>query len=81
MNMEEILNSPELSQELDKAYAIAAPYLARVRFRLAIINACVTYHYLGTQVQSLVRNNNFYNGYTTTMIDAGSGFIHEDLRA
>lgn len=38
--MQQILNDPELLEEFDKAYELAAPYRAKVQYKLRLLQAC-----------------------------------------
>ena len=79
MNIKQIVNDPELYRELCKAYQYAAPYRSKVQYKLALINACQTVEFWGTQQQAIIRNKNFYDGFTTCMIDASMRLAHPDL--
>lgn len=78
MNMKQILNDPELSAELDKAYELAAPYRMQVQYKRACFNACMTSFNGRFQVirwSQLIYG--LYPGYV--IIDALTGYAHPDF--
>lgn len=77
-------DDPELSDELDKAHAMAAPYQEQVQFRLdLLINDNVNFNdrfmWIRNSANDMVIKN--YPPYHHFMIlDTEKGFICEDLK-
>jgi hypothetical protein len=69
-NLSEILNDEELSTELDKAYAIAAPYRARVQYKLQLLSD-------GFWFDSLVHHQ---SGVTLIAAYTDIPFVHNMLK-
>ena len=73
MNINQIVNDPELYNELMIAYAMVGNRRARVSFRLAILN----------MPDTCVQDDCIYNtaiGQPMILVDAVSGFISEDWK-
>jgi hypothetical protein len=73
MNINQIVNDPELWAEYCKAYAIAAHYRPAVQFRLAIINSPHTHVW-----DDCIFTDLFTPGALITAI--GDGWVSDDLK-
>ena len=77
-NLPEIINDPELYQELEKAYAIAKPYRNKVLYRKSIINLLSTRKSGRLQI---IKDSDIalYIGRGYHVIDASVNYVHKDL--